>query len=416
MKVLISAYACNPNKGSEPGVGWGFVKALSEHHELWVIVEEERCKLDISLYLDNNPEFSERVHFYFIKKQRNRILRKIWPPSYYIYYRRWHQEAYHLAQKLHEEVGFEIVHQLTMVGFREPSFLYKLGVPFVWGPIGGMGYFPWRFLGKQDVYGKLYFLGYNIFNFFQMHYGQRPMEAAKYAETGLITATPDNQNLAKKYWGIDSIVIPEVGLPCHPKSSYRHREMDQPLKIVWSGIHLRRKALDLALEAISKVSPEVNCELHILGDGTMNSSCRKIAKRLGINNKCRFYGWRKREECLDIFSESHLMLITSLQDLTSTVVIEGIAMGLPIICLDHCGFSFVVDEECGVKIPVTDPFEVVLRIADEISDLAIDEKRRIKMASAALKRAKDFYWKDKADLISKIYKNKRGDFLQEDNS
>jgi glycosyltransferase involved in cell wall biosynthesis len=110
------------------------------------------------------------------------------------------------------------------------------------------------------------------------------------------------------------------------------------------------------------------------------------------------------------------MLITSLQDLTSTVVIEGIAMGLPIICLDHCGFSFVVDEECGVKIPVTDPFEVVLRIADEISDLAIDEKRGIKMASAALKRAKDFYWKDKADLISKIYKNKRGDFLQEDNS
>ncbi|MBM9532177.1 hypothetical protein JWG42_18650, partial [Desulfoprunum benzoelyticum] len=57
LKVLISAYACSPYKGSEPGVGWGFVAELAKHHDLWVIVEEEKFRADIERYLDENPAF-----------------------------------------------------------------------------------------------------------------------------------------------------------------------------------------------------------------------------------------------------------------------------------------------------------------------------------------------------------------------
>lgn len=42
LKVLVSAYACSPERGSEPAVGWGFVSALRKFHDLWVIVEEEK--------------------------------------------------------------------------------------------------------------------------------------------------------------------------------------------------------------------------------------------------------------------------------------------------------------------------------------------------------------------------------------
>ncbi len=122
LKIVISAYACSPYKGSEPGVGWGFVRALAMHHDLWVITEKEKFQTEIEEYLQGNPEFAAHVNFYFIQKKRNRPLRKIWPPSYYWYYRKWHLMAYHKAEQLHSEINFDVAHQLTMVGFREPGY------------------------------------------------------------------------------------------------------------------------------------------------------------------------------------------------------------------------------------------------------------------------------------------------------
>ena len=100
----------SPFKGSEPGVGWGFISELARHHDLWVIVEEEKFRADIEHYLTENQDLGRQVHFLFIRKQRNRWLRELWPPSYYWYYRRWHQDVYQFAQQLHREVGFDLAH------------------------------------------------------------------------------------------------------------------------------------------------------------------------------------------------------------------------------------------------------------------------------------------------------------------
>jgi hypothetical protein len=192
-KIFVSAYACSPFRGSEPGVGWGYILELSKFHELWVVVEQEKFRNDIERYILENPDFSQSVHFFFISKRRNRLLRKIWPPSYYWFYRDWHKKTFELAKSLHQKHGFDVVHQLTMVGFREPGYLWKLGIPFVWGPIGGMGQFPWRFLKSVGLYGALYYLGYNIYNAFQTRFLFRPRCAARFAGSGLISATPDNR-------------------------------------------------------------------------------------------------------------------------------------------------------------------------------------------------------------------------------
>ena len=146
LKVLISAYACSPYHGSEPGVGWGFVSALARYHDLWVIVEENEFRADLERYLIEHQELKTQLRFEYIPRIRHSRIERLWPPSYYWTYRRWHQDAYQLAQQLHQEVNFDLAHQLTMVGFREPGYLWQLGIPFVWGPVGGMGLFPWRFL------------------------------------------------------------------------------------------------------------------------------------------------------------------------------------------------------------------------------------------------------------------------------
>lgn len=105
---------------------------------------------------------------------------------------------------------------------------------------------------------------------------------------------------------------------------------------------------------------------------------------------------------------AHGMLITSLRDLTSTVTVEALALGLPIICLDHCGFAEVVNESCGIKVPVTTPGDVINGLAWAIEQLARDENQRQALAQGALERARDFSWEHKARIVDRIYRAKVG--------
>lgn len=406
LKVLISAYACSPYQGSEAGVGWGFIAALARYHDLWVIVEEGKFRSDIERYLAEHPEFSKSVHFFFLRKRRNRFLRKLWPPSYYWYYRCWHQEAYVLAQTLHQKINFDIAHQLTMVGFREPGYLWKLGIPFVWGPVGGMGSFPWRFLPTVGLRGAFYYLGYNLFNFWQMRFSLRPKLAAKSAGIGLITATPENRVGTEKYWNCSSTLISEVGLPPIVIHGPARRQHDSPLRMVWAGQHIPGKALNLGIEALGRLPKEVQWELHVLGDGRRSPAWKRLSQRLKVADHCHFHGWLPRQEALRVMEKSHVMLITSLRDLTSTVTVEALALGLPIICLDHCGFASVVDDTCGVKVPVTTPAKVIAGLAEAIHRLACDEELRNKLATGAVRRVRDFSWEKKIETVNWIYHQK----------
>ena len=110
MKILISAYACSPYQGSEASMGWGFVNELSKHHELTVFVEAEKFQNDIKRWLVDNENHS-RINFIFVQKRRNRLLRKIWPPSYYFYYREWHLNVLKIAKQLINKESYDLCHQ-----------------------------------------------------------------------------------------------------------------------------------------------------------------------------------------------------------------------------------------------------------------------------------------------------------------
>jgi glycosyltransferase involved in cell wall biosynthesis len=153
----------------------------------------------------------------------------------------------------------------------------------------------------------------------------------------------------------------EVGLPLAGLSvTPSVRLPDEPLRIVWTGLHTPRKALNLGLDALAALPKNVPWELHVLGKGPRTTAWQAQASDLGLNDRCYFHGWLEREAALKVMAEAHVMLITSLRDLTSTVTIEAMAMGLPIVCLDHCGFAGVVDESCGIKVPVTHPMKPLL--------------------------------------------------------
>ena len=210
MKILINCYACSPYKGSEPGMGWNFIKSLCRLHELHIITES-KFQQDLNQYFEEHPEEKPFYHFYFIEKERHKKLRKIWPPSYYWFYKAWQKKALILAKTLDQKENFDVIHQLNMVGYREPGYFYKLNKPLVWGPIGGMCISPWCLLPSTGIYGTLYYGFRNLINIYQMHFKTRVRSFAK-SSSAIISATQDNHDGILKRWGKESIIIPEVGM------------------------------------------------------------------------------------------------------------------------------------------------------------------------------------------------------------
>ena len=401
LKILVSAYACAPNKGSEPGMGWNFVMGLSNFHELHVIVEKRKWEQPILEYLKVNPELKANLSFYFIDKKRNKRLRKIWPPSYYWFYKKWQKEAYKLACQLDQKENFDLIHQLNMVGYREPGYLWKIEKPFVWGPIGGLENSPWRFLPSLGFKGFIFYAGRNILNLWQRSFLTRPKQASKRELVTLISATPNTSELAKSIWGKDSHVICEVGFENNKEINYNKRLPNEPLKIVWNGLHIARKNLPLLLKALSKVNFEF--ELHILGDGEFNNNWKKKAKALKLDKSCIWYGWVDKTVVNEVHNSAHVFCITSISDLTSTVTLEALSNGLPIICLDHCGFSYVVNNSCGIKINVTTPKKAAMDFSVALEKIYANENLRQNLVQGALLRAKDFSWESKISRLNTIY-------------
>lgn len=401
LKVLLGCYACDPGYGSEPGMGWNFVSNIARHHDVHAIVEEGEFKETLTKFAAEHPEKVQNITFHFVRRTHHETLRKFWPPSYYWFYRSWHRRAYKLARELDKKENFDIVHQVTISGFREPGFLWKLGKPFIWGPLGGFTDTPWCLLGSLGLGGALHFAVRNILNGIQKRFGLSCRAAARHS-TAILTSTTKAVEEIKRFWGREAVLMNEVGLETgHTTYQPQTHKPGTPLRICWAGEHIPRKALDLLLHALPHCKEKM--ELHVLSKGPRMEAWKQLAHKLGLDNIVTFHGFVPREEAFRIMSSSHVFCITSVREDTSTVVFEAFRYGLPIIAMDHCGFSSVIDATCGIKIPINSRNQVISDYARHLDTLATDENYRAQLSAGALKRCQHFTWDAKMEVLNKIY-------------
>ena len=153
-RLLLLAHYCHPEMGSEPGIGWNRAIQAAREYPTWVLCDEAFNRAGIEQYLNSHGPI-ENLHFVFVPSGRwEKLLRRL-PGTYYLRQNLWHRRAYKIAQRLHEKLRFDLVHQVNMIGFREPGYLWKLDAPFVWGPVGGAQNYPWRFLTGAGLRGAV---------------------------------------------------------------------------------------------------------------------------------------------------------------------------------------------------------------------------------------------------------------------
>jgi glycosyltransferase involved in cell wall biosynthesis len=308
-----------------------------------------------------------------------------------------------LARDLDAQIDFDLIHHVTGTGFREPGYLWKLGKPFVWGPIGGLQFFPLNLLNAVPFLSRPLFILRNLSTLWAMYVSRRPRCAAAAANV-ILAGSSNVADKVRTLWGRDATVLCQVSAPdLEPRLPVR-RGVGEPLRIIWSGNCEPRKALNIVLLALEKLNrSSIDWRLVVVGDGPLLGGWKALASKLGLDDRCSFIGRVSRIEVLSIMATGHCFALSSLYEGTPTVVVEALTYGLPVICLDHFGMKDVVNAECGVKIPPDTFDHVIHEFAKAIEAIGLDEDRRYKMAIAAQSASQRLTVKRKTEVINDVY-------------
>jgi glycosyltransferase involved in cell wall biosynthesis len=400
-RVLLSAYSCCPNRGSEPGIGWSRAVEIAKYCDTWVLTEGNDWQPRISAYLEEHGPIPN-LHFIYVRRKRWEKAVEYTRMLSYVAYRHWLRRAYHAAEVLHAQVGFDIAHQITIATFREPCYLYRLGIPFVWGPVGGAQNYPWRFLAGAGFLGACLEATRSIVSAIQLYASPRVRTAAKSAAV-IFSSSSDNQRRFRRALGIDSLLLCDVGATGLPIEFARPRSNSEAIRILWAGLLTTRKALELLIEALALLPENVPYELRVIGDGHCRKRWQRLAARRGVSQNIRWFGQLSYRDTLEQFHWADVFAFTSLRDTTGTVVLEAMAAAKPVICLDHQGVGQIVTDECGIRIPVTNRREVEKRLCDSIVRLQKDSQYCDELGRQAQKRATRFFWSSQARRIVREY-------------
>lgn len=411
MRVLISAFAFSPYRGSECAVGWNLVTRLAKFHDVTVLCGDVqsslRTRVELDKYFSEHPRVDHLSIQYVEPSPLVQFLEKLhripglWC-IYYLAYNLWQRKCYCLAQRLHKQHPFDLSHQLNFIGYREPGYLWKLPMPFVWGPVGGSPNEPWKFHSLFSWSGCVKVLLRTWLNEIQKRTAFRSRWAARTAAK-LWAVTPADVTTAKQIWGVDVVQLLETGTMTRDGSCVRAWNGTTTLRIVWSGLHTSRKALPILLYALAESGFQEKVHVDILGAGSETATWKRLADKLRVSGCLTWHGHLTHSEALAIMTQAHIMAFPSLKEGTPHVVLEALSLGLPVICHDACGMGVAVTGACGVKVPLLDTKHSIDGFRQAIGNV-VENPELIEVCSkGALKRAGELSWDMKAALIAQTY-------------
>lgn len=364
MNILLSAFACDPEEGSEAGVGWAWACQLAElGHDVCVITRlYHRQAIEQSLSSNHRP------HLRFIYVDLRHVPWYIPGFGVYLYYFAWQLKIFLLVNRLVNLKTLDCIQHLTYGSYRTPFLLSWLGIPSIFGPIGGGETTPFRltkgmsFGSKVSELGRILFNALNRFN---------PIAELVYRRSTLIlVTTAETLHIVPLRYRSKCKIQPAVTIPqvdLYPvrvaKSSKARRAIFVGRLLEWKGAHLAIEALAIARQSVPDMT------LTIVGYGKCEDKLRSLAKDKRVESGIEWVPRITREHLMNVY-DSHLQILvfTNVRDAGGTVVLEALSRGVPVICLRLGAFGSIVDSSCGASVEVDGRSmdEIVRSIADEM--------------------------------------------------
>jgi glycosyltransferase involved in cell wall biosynthesis len=409
MRILVSAFACHPNPGGNialfPGEaigGWNLIRHINRRHQVWIITHLQN-RTGIESYLLKRP--ARHLHFCYLALPRwLNVLNKI-EFGIRIYYYFWQLRAYFLSRRLHRKHFFEIAHHLTFNNDWMPSFIGALlPVPFIWGPIGGGQSTPKDFRAIYSRGGRLAETFRDLAQWVGRNLLLSRRRCVKKARIILVcnketrARIPVSERYKALYFPVNGIDRKDLGASPPRLSSPSFR-------VLMAGRLIRLKAFDLGLEAFHVfIQKHPQARLEVVGKGPEEGQLRLISHVLDLDKSTRFIPWLSRKALLNRMRRSSVFLFPSLRDGGGAVVVEAMAQGVPVICLNSGGPGFHIQPAWGIKIEPRNPRTAIEDMAQALERLYAKRALRRRLGAAAQNKVKEYYlWSKLAIRLEEIY-------------
>ncbi|AUD02607.1 glycosyltransferase family 4 protein [Spirosoma pollinicola] len=400
-KILISAYACIPDLGSEEGNGWFYSSLISQQgYKVWCLTRD-LGKTRIEQKLQESPYPNLTFVYVTLPKW---IDKAYWFGllGMYFHYLYWQWSALKAAKKLTKDHQFDLVHHVSYTSLQLGSFLYKLKLPFIYGPVGGGQIAP----DNMRHYFKEYWSKEKMRSWvsdLMLRFNPGCYQSVRYADYVLawnedtrkmIHGLGRTKQVEKEFGGVGKHFIPidPITRPSH-----------NSLELVWVGRLMPRKALELSLHGLSKVDPGLPIHLTIVGDGEMGKYVPEYIAQYKLENRVTWVGKVNYEQVKEYYRKADVFLFTSLRDTGPAQLMEAMGYSLPVVTLFLHGQAELVDDTTGIRVPVTEPESVAANLAKAIEWMYRNEAKRMEMGQNAFLFAHRQKWELKIKHITQKY-------------
>lgn len=400
--ILVTAYAVNPNKGSEDGMGWNFILQIARRHRV-IAVTRKNNRPAIENYLAAHPELNpqqERIQFLYFDWPQWSIRWKKGPLLSLIYFYLWQFTLALWLKKQH--LVFDVVHNLNFHNNWTPTFLWLLQKPLVWGPVGHHPKIPKAFLlpyGKKEMAKDrfLWLLKKAFWTADPFLYWSRKKAAHVLC---MNTAAAGKLRLTRNY-----SVMPSVASEAVEKSS----KATEGFNLLSVGRFVPLKGFDVTLKAfahfyhgLSKAEQQT-VSLTLAGSGPYKTMLRAIVEEQGISNAVTIIEWMPREALAGLYQAASVFLFPSHEG-AGMVVAEAMSYGLPVVCWNNCGPGEFVSPSTSLKVDYAGYDDSIKTFSSHLKKLFTDPVLYQKESSLALEQFQQhFQWNVRGNRLQSVY-------------
>ena len=394
MNVLLIAPNIDGTDVGEAFVAFKWAEALADRVALTVLSFERPGRRPLADQLPQARVITWPEPAWARRHERlNAMLKPAWP-VFAAHVRHW------LVRALARGERIDVAHQLMPQAARYASPLRHFPVPYIIGPLGGALETPQAFreeAGSAPLFTRLRAL--DAFRF-----RNDPWLRASYSGAACVLGVapyvaqvlgdiPLRRFEPMLELGIDNVepLIPRP-LSCGA------------LRLLHVGRGVRTKGLRDAVRALAHLRDLPGVTLTSAGAGEEIALCQAEAQALGLSDRITFLGRQPRDRVEDLYRTHDAFLFPSFREPAGGVLYEAMRHALPVITAARGGPDYIVDDSCGLRLPVTTPTDFATTIAGAIRHLAADPGLVARLgAGARAKVLAEGLWGAKADRLVALY-------------
>jgi glycosyltransferase involved in cell wall biosynthesis len=321
-----------------------------------------------------------------------------------LYYWMWQKGVVSFIKQ--QNPAFDIAHNLNFHNDWTPSYLWQLGKPFVWGPVGHHPLIPKQYLKE---FSFKYFWKDRATWLIKNYFWKINTSLKQTAENAdfvwcMNDSVPKKLPLKpQQYQIISSVASQDFG--------YLQDECTDNFTFISAGRLVPLKGFDLTIQAFAAFyhtladDQKSHSQLIIVGSGPEEKKLIKMAADLNIEDKVQFVLWMERNELMKLFKQAQVFLFPSHEG-AGMVVPEALSFGLPVICLDNCGPGSFINDQCGIKVKEDTYDNTTFNLAEAMRTLYSDKSKYKKMRKGARAQFEHvFHWDRRGEQLAKIYES-----------